>query len=218
MNKDNTTLTYTLLSDGSSDKMLSEILSWLLDQHTELTIDPQWADLRQLPKPPKNLSERIKIALHIYPCDILFIHRDAETMSYDARYNEIRTAYQQSGANITHICVIPIRMQEAWFLFDEQAIRQASGNPNGQKPLKLPDINRVESIPNPKEELYSLLKTASGLGTNRRVKFNVHSQVHRLAALIDDYSELRKISAFQKLEEEVKQVLESLQLGKQQGG
>jgi hypothetical protein len=171
--------------------------------------------IRRLPKPPKTLSKRIEFAINNFPCDILFIHRDAETMSYNNRYDEIKTAHQQSGTKITYVCVIPIRMQEAWFLFNEKAIRQASGNPNGQIPLKLPNINRVESIVNPKEDLHSLLKLASELNANRLRKINVHSQVHRLATLIDDYSPLRELTAFQKLEQDIEGVIEHLQIGKQ---
>ena len=51
---------YTLLSDGSSDKALLPILSWLLYQHCpEYAIQSQWADLGRLPKPPKQLPEKI---------------------------------------------------------------------------------------------------------------------------------------------------------------
>ena len=40
------TIRYTLLSDGSSDKMLMPILDWLLYQHCpEYSVKSAWADL-----------------------------------------------------------------------------------------------------------------------------------------------------------------------------
>lgn len=72
-------LRYTLLSDGSSDKALLPILTWLLRfHHVDCAIQSEWADLRRLPNPPRNLSEEIERSLELYPCDLLFVHRDAE--------------------------------------------------------------------------------------------------------------------------------------------
>lgn len=65
---------YTLLSDGSSDRMLMPILDWLLCQHCpEYALESDWADLSRLPQPPKTLPDRIKDTLELYPCDLLFI-------------------------------------------------------------------------------------------------------------------------------------------------
>jgi len=63
-------LCYTLLSDGSSDKALMPILTWLLRKYqVECAIQSNWADLRRLPKPPKTLLPRIISSLELYPCD-----------------------------------------------------------------------------------------------------------------------------------------------------
>ncbi len=52
-------LRYTLVSDGSSDRALLPILSWLLQEHRVLCpIQAEWADLRLLPHPPKGLTAR----------------------------------------------------------------------------------------------------------------------------------------------------------------
>ena len=49
-------LRYTLLSDGSSDQALMPILTWLLrEQGVYGAIQPEWADLRRLPRPPSAL-------------------------------------------------------------------------------------------------------------------------------------------------------------------
>lgn len=139
-------LRYTLLSDGSSDRALLPILNWLLRSHqSDFAVQPQWADLRRLPKQEQlNLSTRIKSSLELYPCDLLFIHRDAEKESRQKRVEEVRKALEQVGETVSQfpfVCVIPVRMTEAWLLFDEVAIRKASGNPRGKQILQLPALH-----------------------------------------------------------------------------
>jgi len=64
-------LRYTLLTDGSSDRALEPIISWLLRQYlTNYEIQSEWADLSRLPNPPKDLSNRVLSAVNLYPCDI----------------------------------------------------------------------------------------------------------------------------------------------------
>jgi hypothetical protein len=204
---------YTFLSDGSSDKALMPILTWLLrENQINCPIQAEWADLRRLPKPPTNLSSRIIKSLELYyPCHLLFIHRDAEREAREKRVTEIIEAIEtakQSVATPPHICVIPVRMQEAWLLFNEAAIRKAAGNPRGREPLQLPDIRKLEQLPNPKNILHQMLYAASGLTGRRLKQFNVNESIHRLAELIDDFSPLRALSAFQELEAEIQTVVE----------
>ncbi|MEH1902845.1 MAG: hypothetical protein V7L04_15860 [Nostoc sp.] len=206
-------LCYTLLSDGSSDKALMPILTWLLRAHqVECAIQSNWADLRRLPKPPKKLLPRIINSLELYPCDLLFIHRDAEREPREKRITEILEALEEvvkkSVVVPPHICVIPVRMQEAWLLFDEAALRKAAGNPRGRQPLQLPNICKLEQLPDPKDILYGLLCEASELTGRRLKQFSVNQRVHRLAELIDDFSPLKALSAFQLLETEIQQVIE----------
>lgn len=202
-----TPLTFTLLSDGSSDRALLPVLRWLVQQSSSRDFVGQWADLRFLRNPPKRLSERIETALALYSCDLLFIHRDAEGESRDARVTEIRGHLDELGSPQPAVCVIPVRMQEAWLLFDEGAIRSAADNPRGRTLLPLPSLERVEEIPDPKALLLNLLTTASGLRPGRLHRFAPERRVHRLADLIEDFSPLRRLSAFQALEEDLRQVL-----------
>jgi hypothetical protein len=140
----------TLLTDGSSDRALATVLYWLLaDQQLTTPAIIEWADLRNLRDPPKRLSSRVEKALHAYPCDLLFVHRDAESETPIKRRAEIREALQ--AVTVPAICVAPVRMQEAWFLFDEAAIRRASGNPAGSVELQLPKLSGCENIPDPRE-------------------------------------------------------------------
>lgn len=211
-------LCFTLISDGSSDKSLIPIIHWLLSQHyPNRPLDGEWADLARLPSPPQNLAQKIVKGCQLYPCDILFIHRDAEKESHDVRVDEIQHAVEDAQEILVakstqpllprYACVIPIRMSEAWLLFDIDCIRKAAANPNGKISLHLPSLNRLESLPDPKKILHELLCSASGLNGRNLKKFRPQSSVHRLAEYIDDFSPLRKLPAFQALEEEVQTVL-----------
>jgi len=200
-------LTFTLLADGPSDAALIPILRWSLRQHMQLTtIQSEWADLRRLPNPPRDLPGRILEALKLYPCDVLFVHRDAENQNPDLRYREIELAMERVAAEIgrkCHVCVVPVRMQEAWLLINQSAIRRAAGNPNGTKALALPDVSEIESIPSPKNRLFQLLKDASELRGRRLEKFRPTKHVHLIAANISDFSLLRQLPAFQRLEADI---------------
>ncbi len=196
---------YTLLSDGSSDRALTYILTWLLRQYLPgWAIQPAWADLSRVPRWPMTLPERIRWSIELYPCDLLFVHRDAEREPRSSRVDEIHHAVAEltpSAMLPPIVCVIPVRMLEAWLLADEAAIRTAAGNPNGRHSLDLPRLREVESLPDPKNVLNSLLLEASGLHGRRRRGFRVNAI--RVAQLTDDFSPLRQLPAFQALEAEL---------------
>ena len=202
-------LRYTLMADGSSDRALLPILTWLLRQSCgEIPIQPEFADLRRLPQPPEELSERINRSVELYPCDLLFVHRDAESATIGEREAEIRKALEESSVegSVRVVCVVPVRMQEAWLLIDEAALRRAAGNPNGTQPLAMPDVQRLEELTDPKQLIRELLSQASGLQGRRLKRFNWRSSAHRVAEIIDDFSVLYRLAAFQRLAAEVKRV------------
>jgi hypothetical protein len=210
-------LRYTLLSDGSSDSALIPVLTWLLQAHlVDCAIQHEWADLRRVPKSLKDtFSKRIQLAVELYPCELLFIHRDAEKEPRQKRVDEIRKAKEEAGESVSvpTVCVVPVRMTEAWLLFDETALRRAAANPNGKHPLQLPDLTKLEDKPDPKELLYKLLGEASGLGSHRRKKLRVEELVHRVAEFIDDFASLRAMPAFKALEDELTQVIQEQDWG-----
>lgn len=205
-------LRYTLVTDGSSDRALIPILTWLLQEHgVSLPIQSEWADLRRLPRPPTGLSERIEKSLDLYPCDLLFVHRDAERAPLESRREEIFKALEKlTGAfwnrGLT-VCVVPVRMQEAWLLLDETAIRSAAGNPHGRRSLALPSVAELELLPNPKRVLYKLLREASELRGRRLRSFPVTRQVQRVAEFMSDFAPLRRLSAFVSLETEIEHIV-----------
>ena len=201
------TIRYTLLSDGSSDRMLMPILDWLLQQHLpEHAVNSAWADLGRVQRPPKTLPDKIKVALDLYTCDILFIHRDAEKEPFEVRYDEI-TAALKGLETPPVVCVIPVRMQEAWLLFDEAAIRRAAGNPNGLTRITIPGLKMTESLPDPKECLFDLIRESSGLKGARLKKLKPRKCAFLISQSIEDFSPLRALGAFHALEEHLKETL-----------
>ena len=169
-------------------------------------IQAEWADLRRLPRPPQTLCERILTAINLFPCDLLFIHRDAEGEDPGHRYEEIRNALKEAAVQDIQtpaICVVPVRMTEAWLLINEPAIRLAAGNPNGTRPLNLPELSIIEQIQDPKVLLFDILQKASGLRGRRLKTFNMAESRIRVTELIDEFSPLRELKAFQRLEEDI---------------
>jgi hypothetical protein len=198
---------YTLISDGPSDRALLPILTWTLrEKGGIIRIQAEWADLRRLSRSPQNLYERILAAIDFFPCDLLFVHRDAERQKPARRYEEISGAIEKAasqGFQTPAVCVVPVQMTEAWLLFDETAIRLAAGNPNGKNPLVIPDLSEIEGIPNPKGVLFDILKHASGRTGRRLKKFNMAEARVRISELVFYFSPLRLLPAFQKLEEDI---------------
>ena len=198
-------LRFTLVSDGSSDRCLIPILDWLLREsgHAK-SVDARWADFSFGTK-PRGLVDRLDRALRLYPCDVLFIHRDAEGQDSTLRYEEVTEALANvSAGNVPPaVCVIPVRMQEAWLLFDERAIRSAAGNPHGREELVLPKPSEIEAIPDPKAMLHGLLRKACGLSGRRLKKFAAAKASLLITQYADDFSMLRALPAFQRLERDV---------------
>lgn len=206
-----TDLRYTLVTDGSSDIVLMPILTWLLRENgVASAIQPEWADLNRVPHSKhRRLEDKICWSIKLYPCELLFVHRDAEREPREHRVNEITTAIREVLPSVPPtICVVPVRMQETWLLFNEVAINHAAGNPSNRQSLNLPAINQLEELPDPKTQLYKRLKKASNLSGRRLRKFPVNERARRVTEFIHDFSLLRRLSAFAALESELQQIIE----------
>jgi hypothetical protein len=107
------------------------------------------------------------------------------------------------------VSIVPVRMTEAWLLFDEQALRRAAGNPNGRVKLDLPKKEDLEQIPDPKDMLYNLLRTASDLRGSRLKKFSTRGGARRVSELLDDFKPLRCLNAFKALEDEIRDLVQT---------
>lgn len=201
------TLRATLVTDGASDVVLEPILRWLMRRLTPQDFEIRWADLRGLHRRPRSLADKLAAAVHEYPCRLLFVHRDAERQDPASRYREIASA-NRTGHD--HVCVVPVRMQEAWLLHDEAALREAAGRPSGTEDLRLPPPHRWEKLADPKKVLHDVLRTANGAKGRRAKSFKPGRATHRLANLITDWTPLRTLTAFACLEADTRRALEQL--------
>lgn len=199
----------TLLTDGSSDRLLKPLIELLFSEHTNLPYQVNCAE-GLLPM-VKGLKSRIEWALKLFPCDFLFVHRDDEGVGAAVRQQEIEASWSETQQTTVLICVIPVRMTEAWLIANANPIRWAVGNPNGTEALDLPAAKDIESSPDPKEILFAALKAASGLNARRKARFNPHQFRHRVSDLTDDLAPLRLLASFKHLEGQVKKHLALLE-------
>lgn len=212
-------LNCTLVADGASDRALIPILKWLLCQQlgaVSIKIDFPY---RVPSNSPKNLSQRVFEGIQQYPCDLLFVHRDAERDPPAKRQQEIQNALKQMpvGSPPPWVGVVPVRMQETWLLINEAALREAADNPKGRQSLQMPPMRTLENVAASKKLLHELLCKASGLRGRKLSKFKHKSSLshrtQRLATLIEDFSQLRQLSAFRQLEHDVQDTLKALNIG-----
>lgn len=203
-------LRVTLLGDGSSDRCLLMHILWVLGMHvaTETVIEHSFLSATN-DRYGRGLRNRVHAALQEAPCDILFVHRDSERQSPDIRMAEVRTA----ARNIGRMCVpvVPVRMTEAWLLFDPTAIRLAADNPNGQRRLNLPRVRDLDRLTDPKRQLSECLCAASEKSGRRLDQFkrDMATRVHRVAEVIGDFSPLRALPAFSRFENDTIEALTS---------
>ena len=194
-------LRYALVGDGKTDRVLRHVVDWTF-RANEPGIELAEPTLHS--RGGKDLAEFVRRVRDKHLPDVIFVHRDAEGATHEARVAEI------AMASPTALPVVPVRMTEAWLLIDESALRRASDNPSGTVRVSLPPVGRLESIAGPKTLLHDLMRTASEVqGPRRRRRFEVGigDRVERLGALIPDYSPLRGLSAFRDLEERIRAVL-----------
>jgi hypothetical protein len=189
----------TLVAEGTSDQALLPFIEFVLDEHCAVPHVTSYAS--NLASGP--LSDRIPQALARYPCELLFIHRDADRTAVADRELEIRTAALAAGRSIA-ICIVPVRMTEAWLLADPLAIRRAAGNPLGTANLGLPIVARLEAQVDPKSLLFAALETASGLGPSRLRRFDRYRARRQISGFVEDFDALRRLPSFRHFESQVR--------------
>ena len=179
-------LAYAVVADGGTDQLLVPIIQWAvhrLDPGVEI-LEPEFR------KRQGGIAEFL--AAYRTGAMLIFAHRDAETATLDERLGEFDTLGRQDV-----VPVVPVRMSEAWLLIDGTAIAKAAGKPAAHVPI--PDVFRIENIPNPKGVLDELLVEAAGAPTGRRGRnFKRSIAAHRanVAEYITDYSPLENLPAF----------------------
>lgn len=196
---------FTLIGDGASDKILVRLLSWVLEQHSAVPYRANWIDPREHML-PRDLRDRISRSLELFPCDLLFVHRDSEKEVPQKRHDEI--SHAALGSTVPVIGVVPVRMTEAWFLFDQDAIRSAAGRPQGRFHLNLPQLKSAERLPDPKKTLDNAIIAASGRRGRRLKTLDVRSAKYRIAERISTFAPLRAVASFARLETDVQLFLQ----------
>ena len=205
-------LKYTLIADGSSDKTLLRIIKWLLDDlYPKLPNAGSFADFRLITDPPKKLSDKVAMARYYFPYDVLFVHRDSESIRAGAINKRIKEIKKEIGEEQFQqtICIIPVKMMETWLLIDAEAIRKAAGNRNYRGAINLPPLKKLEKENQPKNVLHTLLQNASGLKGRNLKKFNIDKAVHLVAENTGDFSPLRSLPAFQAFEKNMTEVMKN---------
>jgi len=187
--------TFLLLAEGTSDKVLIHIIRWVLGSNWT----GELANFSRLPLPPKTLSQKLELLPRFYETpDVLFYHKDSDGIGYQERKNQVDDALRDVQSLTPIIPIIPERMTEAWFLFNESAIRHAVHNPRGRTSLNIP--NTWDSIPDPKAILYQAFRLASGCTGRDLRKISPNILLHQLAEDINDYSPLRLLQSFRAFE------------------
>ena len=194
----------SLLTEGSSDVALLRPLRWLLnDLDPALDYTLNWVDFRHLRSPPKSPETRVRRAMEVADPDVLLLHRDADGRDPMPRRKEITVTFETAEVAVPAVAVVPVTMMEAWFLFDEAAIRMAAGNPEGRMKLTVPEPHKLLK----KQELFSVLRQASGRSGRRLKDFRPEEAFHALAEGIDDFAPLDGLAAFRMLREDLGRAL-----------
>ncbi|WP_141753309.1 hypothetical protein [Duganella sp. HH101] len=176
------------------------IIEWLIKEHRpDFGLQGQVAT--GLSTVDRSLASRIPAALASCPCDMLFIHRDAEGESIELRLCEIEDAAQVHNAD--YVPIVPVRMTEAWLFSDEAAIRSAAENLRGNMTLNLPAKKTWERLADPKGVLFETLVIASGKQGRALAKFNPHRQRRLVTQRTHDFSGLRGLPSFDEFESQL---------------
>ncbi len=197
-------LHFTLVSEGTTDESLVPILQWAVQEQDVLVAEGYFARWDLLPKRPSTVVEKIIAGLSLQDCDLLFVHRDADSEDPTSRREEIERALFEARAagkfSVPAVPVIPIQETEAWLLLDENAIRRAANNPNGKNDLSLPARHQIEQITDAKAELKRVLRQATEHRGRRLKKFDPDSAKRRIVNHMSDFKLLRQLAAFRHLE------------------
>lgn len=187
----NRQLAWSVVADGGTDSLLVPIIQWVVHR-----LDPGVEILE--PEFRKRIGSVAEfLAAYETGAMLIFVHRDSENLGLEERRREFETLERQDV-----VPVVPVRMSEAWLLFDGSAIARAAGSPSSQVPV--PRIAEIEDIPDPKYRLDELLFQAAGTPAGRRGKVFKSSIARRrvsVAEQITDYSPLENVPAFRSFQE-----------------
>jgi hypothetical protein len=196
-------LSSTLIADGSSDAMLLPIVQRALQHFLPNSVLADTVVLSSFPA-GYLLADKVRSALKDFPCDLLFVHRDSETVPIAQRVQEIDEALR--AFSVPYVSVVPVKMSEAWLLVEPDAIKLAVGNPNSDVQLNLPRLNQVESC-NAKAVLDNALTEAANLNARRRRKFSPDAFRHRVSEVMSTREQLLRLPSYLAFETKLEQIV-----------
>lgn len=198
---------YALISDGTSDKVLLKIIDWTFQQFLGVETSGEQADFYFSPQKLKSLSEKIEFVVREFDdIDFIVVHRDAEKETFEKRESEIENEVAKIRASLSNrnvLPVIPVRMTEAWLLFDAKAIANAAGNPSLIPLPTLPALNKLEKIVDPKKDLEDLIRQSCGLKSRGLKKLNTRQCIQLIPEFIEDFSPLLQLPSFQNFRDKI---------------
>ena len=155
---------FLLVCEGTTDTPLASHIERLLAAFGRRSVDFEISTVG------RTLVDKIRNGLRLSPnFDLLFVHRDADNIGWEARRSEIEQAVRAAPFQKPWVPIIPVRTTEAWLLLDELAIRQAVRKPDGRRTVNLPVHNEVERRANPRDILNTALLEASDMRGRRRI-------------------------------------------------
>jgi hypothetical protein len=191
--------------------MLLPVIDWTLRRLSKETFDGAWSNPDAFAERGHDAETRIRESIRYFPSNILFVHRDCDTAAFEDRVQEIVVAGERVGPTCPIICIVPVKMTEAWFLFDEAAIRFAADRPDGRKRLYLPTHQEAQRQSDPKKTLEEALVTAAEVTGRRLQDFRrrIREKKHIVATRIEDFSPLKHHASYVAFEGHLKNVLEA---------
>lgn len=156
---------FALVREGTSDDGLIPILRTLLSRAGAPSV------LGAARSYKGTVQERLSLVLQEPgTVDLIFVHRDADAPSPEARREEILSAANALQPDSVVVPVVPVQELEAWLLTDEAAIRTIAGKPSGKAVLGIPKVSAIENCSDPKATLKAALLEASETKGARRKK------------------------------------------------
>lgn len=206
-------VSFLLIGEGSADAALVSHLEELCLRCGADEVSGVAPDLALLPKVGHRVVEKLRAGLQLEPAvDLVFLHRDSDHLDANPRRGEIMSALQETQPHPPGIPLVPVQETEAWLILDEAQIRLAADNPNGRADLEIPRPEEVESIAQPKELLFNLLRVASEL-TGRRLRRFERTLPRRKRRLVEELrcdGPVSRVAAWQRLRADVEEVLSNL--------
>ncbi|WP_082731511.1 DUF4276 family protein [Pseudomonas sp. HUK17] len=202
---------FLLIGEGTSDLRLVNHIETIFIEEGFDEVSGEAPDL-SLFNPPvgRDISSKLKCLIKNFPeFDVIFIHRDADGGTIDARIQEIEDAITDLLPIENIIPVIPVTMLETWLLADIETIKTIAGNKKFRAPIpNLPPPNRLESVRNTKDLLLEILCIISETQGARLQKFKKRfpEMRARLTYELDTNGNINDLPSYRTFREKIHQL------------